>query len=303
MAKAIILIVEDEAIVAEDLAQKLNRLGYEVQGITATGEDAVMLARDEPPDLVLMDIRLQGRMDGVEAARAIRSECDLPIIYLTAHSDRATLQRAKMTEPFGYILKPFEELELHTHIEMALYKHQTERKLRLSEERFRLVLLNKPLVVFQQDRDLRYTWVHGSLPMFRPESIVDKTDSELQPPEFALPLNTLKHRVLETGVPERQEIQMSVNGASCWWDLTLEPWRNSKGVIIGISGAAMDITERKRAEEALRASRKDLESFNRSMVGRELRMVELKKEVDQLCVKFGQPSRYGYAPNANDKEG
>ena len=91
------------------------------------GEEAVSLARELRPDLVLMDIRLAGPMDGVEAAEIIRRECDLPVIYLTAHSDRATLERAKLTEPFGYLLKPFEELDLETHIAMALYKHRAER--------------------------------------------------------------------------------------------------------------------------------------------------------------------------------
>ena len=127
MNKGTLLIVEDEEIVAADLAQKLGRLGYRVSGVTPRGEEAVTLARERKPDLVLMDIRLAGRMDGVEAAEIIRREYDLPVIYLTAHSDRATLERAKLTEPFGYILKPFEELDLDTHIAMALYKHRTER--------------------------------------------------------------------------------------------------------------------------------------------------------------------------------
>jgi signal transduction histidine kinase len=130
-----VLIVEDEAIVAADLAKILRRLGYEISGLAARGEEAVALARDRHPDVVLMDIRLAGGMDGIEAAEQIRRLFDLPVVYLTAHSDRATLQRAKLTEPFGYILKPFEERELETHIEMALYKHQTEQKLRASEER------------------------------------------------------------------------------------------------------------------------------------------------------------------------
>ncbi len=126
MTDTTILIVEDEVIVAADLDHKLDRLGYTVCGRTAYGEDAVALVRELGPDLVLMDIRLAGEMDGVEAAERIRRECDVPVIYLTAHADRATLDRAKRTEPFGYILKPFDERELESHIEMALYKHQAE---------------------------------------------------------------------------------------------------------------------------------------------------------------------------------
>jgi len=134
MTKTSILIVEDEAIVAADLAGMLRRLGYEISGTLGSGEEAVSLAREHCPDLVLMDIRLAGAMDGVEAAELIRRDCDLPVIFLTAHSDQATLERAKLTEPFGYLLKPFEELSLKTHIEMALYRHQIERKLLEAKE-------------------------------------------------------------------------------------------------------------------------------------------------------------------------
>jgi CheY-like chemotaxis protein len=126
MSKATILIVEDEAIVAEDLAQKLARLGYEVSGITDLGEEAVVLARERRPDLVLMDISLSGLMDGVEAGERIRRETGLPVVFLTGQADSATLQRAKVTDQFGYILKPFEELELAAHIDRALQQHATE---------------------------------------------------------------------------------------------------------------------------------------------------------------------------------
>jgi signal transduction histidine kinase len=130
-----VLIVEDEAIVAADLSNKLRKLGYSISGVTASGEEAVILAGDRQPQAVLMDIRLAGAMDGIDAADQIRRTCDLPVIFLTAHSDQPTLQRAKLTEPFGYILKPFEERELSTHLEMAIYKHQAEKKLRASEAR------------------------------------------------------------------------------------------------------------------------------------------------------------------------
>ncbi|RJX29678.1 MAG: PAS domain S-box protein [Desulfurivibrio sp.] len=131
MNKTAVLIVEDEAIIAADLAAKLQRLGYGIAGIAAGGEEAVRLAGQLRPHLVLMDIRLEGAMDGVAAAETIRGEHDLPVIYLTAHSDQATLARAKVSGPFGYILKPFEERELATHIELGLYKHQADRQLRL----------------------------------------------------------------------------------------------------------------------------------------------------------------------------
>jgi PAS domain S-box-containing protein len=137
MPKASILIVEDEAVVAADLAGKLERAGYRAVGIATDGEDAVEAANNLGPDLVVMDIRLAGSMDGIKAAERIQASRNIPIIYLTAHSDMATLRRAAATEPFGYILKPFEERDVTTQIEIALFKHQAERRLRESEERYR----------------------------------------------------------------------------------------------------------------------------------------------------------------------
>ncbi len=160
MSKASILIVEDEAIIADDLANKLRDRDYEVVGITARGEEAVALAQSRRPDLVLMDIQLAGAMDGVAAAEVIRQQCDLPVVYLTAHSDRITLQRAKLTEPFGYILKPFEERELEAHIEMALYKHQTDRKLREQREWLRITLTSIGDAVIATDTAGRITFLN-----------------------------------------------------------------------------------------------------------------------------------------------
>jgi AmiR/NasT family two-component response regulator len=138
MGKTTILIVEDEAIVAADLSGKLGKLGYEISGTTDRGEEAIKSVRERRPDLVLMDIRLAGTLDGVETAEIIHREFNLPVIYLTAHSDRATLDRAKLTEQFGYILKPFDDLALETYIEMALYKHQAENKLRQAHDELEL---------------------------------------------------------------------------------------------------------------------------------------------------------------------
>ena len=132
-AKTRIMIVEDEGIVVLDIRSNLQELGYEVAGVASSGEEAIEKVAEERPDLVLMDIRLQGRLDGIDAAGQIRARFDIPVVYLTAHADEATLQRAKLTEPFGYLLKPFEERELQTTIELALYRHKMERKLRESE--------------------------------------------------------------------------------------------------------------------------------------------------------------------------
>ncbi len=129
-----ILIVEDESIVALNLTKRLTEAGYAIVTIVATGEAAIQAAGETQPDLILMDIRLKGEMDGIEAATQIRDRYNIPIIYLTAYADQNTLQRAKVTQPYGYILKPFETRELRSAIELALYKHRTEAVLQAREE-------------------------------------------------------------------------------------------------------------------------------------------------------------------------
>jgi len=151
MTKTSVLIVEDEGIVAADLACTLGNLGYEVVGTAVAAGEAVRLAFSLHPRIILMDISLQDRKDGIEAAEEIRSQMDVPVIYLTAHSDSATLERAKVTEPFGFILKPFDARELATAIEMALYKHQTERRLRDSEQRLSIAKDAAQLGIFDHD--------------------------------------------------------------------------------------------------------------------------------------------------------
>src|SRR5690606_12187002 len=131
--KSKILIVEDERIVALDLAEILKSLSHEVIGIASTGKDAIKIVNDILPDLILMDIRLKGVMDGIETAREINTLADIPVVYLTAFADDSTIERAKLTEPFGYLLKPFDKKSLHTTIEMALYKHRMEKRVKDSE--------------------------------------------------------------------------------------------------------------------------------------------------------------------------
>lgn len=122
-----ILIVEDEAVVALDIERRVRDLGYGISGTAATAEEALKIAERERPDLVLMDIRLKGLMDGIEAGRQIRSQWGIPVVYLTAHADRATLERAKETAPHGYVLKPFDEQKLRVALEVALARHERDR--------------------------------------------------------------------------------------------------------------------------------------------------------------------------------
>ncbi|MEE9543318.1 MAG: response regulator [Thermodesulfobacteriota bacterium] len=126
-----IMVVDDEVLVAQDLKHRLENLGYEVSAIAHTGEEAIAGAKETRPDLVIMDIQLRGEMDGIEAAEAIKDSFGISVLYLTAFSDDATLERAKVTLPFAYLLKPFVERELHSTIEMALYRQKMEREVKV----------------------------------------------------------------------------------------------------------------------------------------------------------------------------
>ena len=135
-----ILIVEDEQIVAVDIESTLQRLGYQVVGAAASGEDACQMATALEPDLVLMDVQIEGPMDGIEAAGRIRRTREIPIVFLTAYADLETLTRARLTEPYGYIVKPFAEHDLQATIHVALHKGGVDRRLRESHENLRTIL-------------------------------------------------------------------------------------------------------------------------------------------------------------------
>ncbi len=122
------MIVEDEWITADDIRMSLQSLGYTVTSMVTSGEEAIQNAEKDRPDLVLMDIMLKGEMDGIEAASQIHSCYNIPIIYLTAYADEKILERARITEPFGYIVKPFVNEDLKIAIEIALYKHRVEKE-------------------------------------------------------------------------------------------------------------------------------------------------------------------------------
>lgn len=162
MAYCKILLVEDDAVSALDMRRRLRALGYGEPVLATSGEQAVEAARAEKPDLVLMDIVLGEGMDGIDAASRILALHAAPVIYMTAHEDPETLQRAKITEPFGYLLKPFEDRDLRTSIEMALYKHQMDHETRRKERWFATTLRSIADAVLTVDRHGRITYINAS---------------------------------------------------------------------------------------------------------------------------------------------
>ena len=127
MSKINVFVVEDESIVSKDIQNSLNKIGYNVVGSASSGEKALENIRIEQPDIILMDIMLKGSMNGIDVAEIVKNELEIPVIFLTAYADESTLSKAKISEPYGYILKPFKEIDLQTSIEMAVYKHKKEQ--------------------------------------------------------------------------------------------------------------------------------------------------------------------------------
>lgn len=143
MGKINVLVVEDESIVSKDIQYSLKKLGYNVVGVAATGQKAIDLCGEKLPDIILMDIMLKGDINGIEASTRIKESYNIPVIFLTAYADENTLSKAKVTEPYAYIIKPFKEIDLHTSIEMAFYKHSKELEILKERDMLYNIVENK----------------------------------------------------------------------------------------------------------------------------------------------------------------
>jgi diguanylate cyclase (GGDEF)-like protein/PAS domain S-box-containing protein len=250
--KVRILVVEDEAIVALDLTSRLKMIGYDVVGTAATGADAIAKAVKLSPDLMLMDIILKGDMDGIQASEAIRSKLGIPIIFLTACADDATLERAKITEPFGYLLKPFEERELHSHIEIALYKHKMEKKLRESEERYSLATkgANDGLWDWNLDsNEIYFSPRFGSMLGYA-EGLFGNSSADwftkIHPVDRAQVEKKLSEHIAGRSSHFESEYRIQDSSNNYRWVLCRGlALRHSRGRAYRIAGSQTDITERK----------------------------------------------------------
>jgi len=260
MAKIQILIVEDDGIIAKDIQNTLEGLGYAVAAITSNAEGAIEKAAETQPDLVLMDIMLEGDMDGVEAAEQIRDRFGIPVVYLTAHADEKTLHRAKTTGPYGYILKPFNEMELHTNIEIALYKSGLEKKLKENEQLLATTLRSIGDAVITTD-------VNGSVTFMNP--VAESLTGWRQKDAVRRPLKDVfniidEHtgeqiedpvtRVLRDGVAvglANNTVLIAKDGTKRSIDDSGAPIKDCKGNIMGVVLVFRDITEKRRAEREL----------------------------------------------------
>ena len=265
MEKTQILVVEDDFIIADDIKENLISLGYTVCATVPSGEEAIEKAEEDKPDLVLMDIILESETNGVEAANEIRSRFDIPIVYLTAYADEEILARAKVTEPYGYIIKPFEDKELRTAIEIALYKHEMENKLKESEKWLSTTLSSIGDAVIATDAEGRVKFMNPvaqDLTGWKQEDatgeplknifniINEETGEQVEDPVMrvireGIVVGLANHTVLIA--KDGRRIPIADSGA---------PIKDDKGNIIGVVLVFRDITEQRKMEQELQKIQK-----------------------------------------------
>ncbi len=264
--KVNILVVEDERIVAKDIRRIIEGFGYIVPAIVSTGEKAVQEAKNLQPDLILMDIVLEGKMTGIDAADEIRNRFSIPVIYLTAYSDIDTVKRAKEAMPYGYLLKPVNEDELRTTMETVLYRHEMEKTLVESERRYRLLAENVADVIWTMDMNMRFTYISPSITALSghtpDESIELGIDKFLTPDSLNIINKVFKEElsieVSGSGDPSRtRTLELELirkDGSIIWIECRVSFLRAPDGRAVGILGVTHDITDRKRAKEELEQS-------------------------------------------------
>jgi len=299
MSKARIMIVEDEGIIAEDLQMNLEEMGYEVVHVAATGEAAVDYAKRLRPDLILMDVFLQGAIDGIEAAARIRKTLDIPIIYMTAFADDRMFERAKNTGPFAYMIKPIRERELYTNIEMALFKHDVERQLRHGRQWFFVTLKSIGDAVIAADIEGKVTflnpvaesltgWSHDEA---RGKPLVDVFNVVNE--KTGMRLDDLADQLIKEGkapgLGNRSNLLIARSGPSIAIGAGGAPIKDETGSAIGIVIVFRDITERKEVEERLRLLS---EAVQQSTEG--IAVVDL--EGNLLFLNHALAEMHGYSP-------
>jgi PAS domain S-box-containing protein len=260
-----VLVVEDEAPIALGLTQSLREFGFGTARTASTGENAIQIAHEMHPDLILMDIQLAGRMNGIEAARAIQQDEDIPVIYITAYSDDSLLQPAKHTSPYGYLVKPVRGPELRTTIEVALHKHELDRRLRESEERYYAVITQTMdgIILFDPESHAIVEANPAFQAMFgySMAALSQKTIYDLiaRPPDQvdALFFRVEKEGLLHLGEQKFRHKNSTLLDVECNSSILHS---NSKKYLVCV--VAHNITERKKAECALREANRKLQLLN-----------------------------------------
>ncbi|MDO9549906.1 MAG: response regulator [Methanoregula sp.] len=303
-----IFVVEDEVIVADDITEALKNLGYQVAGTARSGEQAIEKIAETKPDLVLMDIHLAGKLDGIQTAEEIHRLSDIPVIYLTAYADKALLDRAKLTGPYGYIIKPYDERELQSVIEMSCYKYGVDIKLKISEERLQILndelesriaartatlkeqvdflqqLIDTiPAPLYYKDIKGEYLGCNNAFEAYTgipKREMIKKTDAALFSSEMAV-LSVEKDSQLMTrrGIQVYQIKFPHADHQQRDVIFKKATFNDANGNIAGFIGVMIDITDRIHAEDALRESEQRLKS-----IADDLMELVYRSSPDRTCV-------------------
>jgi len=268
MVKAKILVVEDERVVALSIQNRLESLGYIVTANVTSAEAAIAGISQNPPDLVLMDIRLKGKIDGIEAAAQMRQQFQLPVVYLTAYNDEETLERAKLTEPYGYLLKPFESKDLATTIEVALYKHKMEQQLREREQWLATTLKSIGDAVITTDPQQAITFMNPVAEALTKWTQQDALGQDLN--QIFLTINeTTREAIpnpvtvsLQTGKTvtiENHTLLIDKEGEEIPIDDSAAPIKNDSEQILGAVLVFHDVIEQQQIQALLKRTNADLE--------------------------------------------
>lgn len=292
MASARVLIVEDELVVASDLASSLEDFGYVVAGVAKSGEEALRKAQETLPDIVLMDIVLQGEMDGIQVAEQLRSALEVPVLYLTSYGDTEKLERAKLTEPYAYLAKPWSEGELKAAIALALFRHEAEKRLRESENRYRTLAENSltGICVLQDGHFIYVNKRCAETLMYSVEELGGQSLGFFVAPEDR---RRIEERLAsdgsgtEPGPPVEIRV-LAKNGEARWVQVWIGPVECNGGPAFLMN--VVDIDDRKKAEEEIQTARAKLEEHSRALeakVGERTRhLEESHRKVEEYAGKL-----------------
>ena len=258
MLKSKILIVEDDAIEAMDIKIHLENMGYDVSAVTNSGEEAFQKISECMPDLVLMDIIIKGKMNGVEVAQKIKDEYDLPFIYLTSNSEETTLEKVKLTEPFGYVIKPFDVVELRHTIEIGLYKHKMEKKLEDRLQYFKNIFDNAPIGIFHSTIEGKFIRVNKALTYMLGYSTQKELINEVNKLNVANKIyespdkrpDFISNAIKDDKWHSYKNEYIRKDGNIMIGELCFRSIRNTDGTIKYLEGFITDVTEQKELEEA-----------------------------------------------------